>query len=216
MKKKDFSGQENIDQLIEAINQVQFHALGEGAAMCQVCGCELGEGDELTAYALRAAGDPVFEVGFVMCGADEHEHPSVFTRGVHELVVTGRLGLCTDVATQSSWLVLIEPMPVVVSVASSSAARAVGDASRDADTESDNGSGIGMARLHCWRLSANKRGLTGVVSDAAGVRRRPPRTRIHTPGRSRKTHSPGCVCVSVNPTAPTKRWNRHRQTPCVS
>jgi hypothetical protein len=103
--------------------------------MCQVCGCGLGEGDGVTAYAFRAAGNPIFEIGFVMCGADVHEHPSVFTRGVHELVVTGRVGLCTDVATQSSWLVLVDPSPVVVSVASSSAARAVGDASRGGDSE---------------------------------------------------------------------------------
>ena len=120
---------------IEVISQIKQIALGEGAAMCQVCGCELAEGDGVTAYAFRAAGNPVFEVGFVMCGADEHEHPSVFTRGVHELVVTGRLGLCTDVATQSSWLVLVDPSPVVVSPASSSSARTVGDASRDGDTE---------------------------------------------------------------------------------
>ncbi len=129
------------DQLIEDISKIKQFALGEGAAMCQVCGCELREGDDLTAYAFRAAGNPIFEIGFVMCGADVYEHPSVFTRGVHELVVTGRVGLCTDVATQSSWLVLVEPSPVVVSVASSSAARAVGDASRDADTRSANDSG---------------------------------------------------------------------------
>ncbi|TKX87936.1 hypothetical protein EXE43_00600 [Halorubrum sp. SS5] len=124
------------DQLIEDISKIKQFALGEGAAMCQVCGCELREGDDLTAYAFRAAGNPVFEVGFVMCGADEHEHPSVFTRGVHELVVTGRVGLCTDVSTQSSWLVLIEPTPVVVSVASSSSARTVGDSSRDTHSRS--------------------------------------------------------------------------------
>jgi hypothetical protein len=124
------------DQLIEEISQNEQFALGEGAAMCQVCGCELREGDDLTAYAFRAAGNPIFEIGFVMCGADVHEHPSVFTGGVHELVVTGRVGLCTDVSTQSSWLVLIEPTPVVVSTASSSSASTVGDASRDADTES--------------------------------------------------------------------------------
>ena len=136
MKKETFSGQESVDRLIKAINHVEFHALGEGAAVCQVCGCELREGDDLTAYAFRAAGNPIFEVGYVMCGADEHEHPSVFTRGVHELVVTGRIGLCTDVSMQSSWLVLLEPLPVVVSGASSSAARAVGDASRDENTVS--------------------------------------------------------------------------------
>mgnify|MGYP006278022017 FL=1 len=142
MEKSNPSNQEVVgDNLIEEISQLKQISLGEGAAMCQVCGCDLGEGDDLTAYAFRAAGNPVFEIGFVMCGADEHEHPSVFTRGVHELVVTGRLGLCTDVATQSSWLVLVDPSPVVVSAASSSAARAVGDASRDADTVSTNDSG---------------------------------------------------------------------------
>ncbi len=123
------------DQLIEDISEIKQFSLGEGAAMCQVCGCELREGDDLTAYAFRAAGNRIFEIGFVMCGADVHEHPSVFTRGVHELVVTGRLGLCTDVSSQSSWLVLLEPSPVVVSVASSSSARSVGDASRDGDSE---------------------------------------------------------------------------------
>ena len=142
MVKSNPKWQESVDkQFIEAIFQLEKYALGEGAAMCQVCGCELREGDELTAYAFRAAGNPIFGVGFVMCGADEHEHPSVFTRGVHELVVTGRLGLCTDVATQSSWLVLVDPSPVMVSAASSSSARTVGDASRDADTESTNDSG---------------------------------------------------------------------------
>ena len=129
------SGEVPTIDTTEAISHIKQIALGEGAAMCQVCGCELREGDELTAYAFRAAGNPFFEVGYVMCGADVHEHPSVFTRGVHELVVTGRIGLCTDVSSQSSWLVLLEPSPVLVSVASSSSARTVGDASRDGDTE---------------------------------------------------------------------------------
>ncbi|MDB2265539.1 hypothetical protein PM025_15635 [Halorubrum ezzemoulense] len=142
MVKSNPKWQETVDeQFIEAISQIEKYALGEGAAMCQVCGCELREVDGVTAYAFRAAGNPIFEIGFVMCGADEHEHPSVFTRGVHELVVTGRLGLCTDVATQSSWLVLVDPSPVVVSAASSSAARAVGDASRDGITETAEATG---------------------------------------------------------------------------
>ena len=137
MEGSNLSKQEVVgDQLIEDISKVKQIALGEGAAMCQVCGCELGEGDDLTAYAFRAAGNPFFEVGYVMCGADEHAHPTVFMRGVHELVVTGRIGLCTDVSTQSSWLVLIEPTPVVVSVASSSAASMVDDASRDTHSRS--------------------------------------------------------------------------------
>lgn len=120
--------QEVVDeQLIEDIQQLQRIALGEGPAACQICDRNLREGDDLTAYAFRAAGNPIFEIGYVMCGADEHAHPTEFMRGVHELVVTGRIGLCTDVATQSSWLVLIEPEPVVASRPMSSDAHEIGE-----------------------------------------------------------------------------------------
>ena len=113
---------------------MEFHALGEGPVVCQVCDRELREGDELTAYAFQAAGNPIFEIGYVMCGEDEHAHPTEFMRGVHELVVTGRIGLCTDVATQSSWLVLIKPEPVVASRPRSSDAYTIGeDTTRESD-----------------------------------------------------------------------------------
>lgn len=122
------------EQLIEDINNLQKIALGEGPAACQVCDRKLREGDELTAYAFRAAGNPSFEIGYVMCGADEHAHPTEFMRGVDELIITGRIGLCTDVATQSSWLVLIAPEPIVASRPRSSDAHTVGEvASRDLD-----------------------------------------------------------------------------------
>ena len=115
------------DQLIEVISKINHFALGEGAATCQVCDRKLREGDELTAYAFRAAGNPIFEIGYVMCGADKHAHPTEFMRGVYELVVTGRIGLCTDVATQSSWLVLLEPEPIVASRPTSSDAHTIGE-----------------------------------------------------------------------------------------
>ncbi|OYR50444.1 hypothetical protein DJ73_15835 [Halorubrum sp. Ea1] len=115
------------EQLIESINKLQKIALGEGPAECQICDRNLREGDDLTAYAFRAAGNPIFEIGYVMCGDDEHVHPTEFMRGVHELVVTGRIGLCSDVATQSSWLVLIAPEPIVASRPTSSDAHAIGE-----------------------------------------------------------------------------------------
>ena len=115
-------------------NNLQF-ALGEGPAACQICGRELREGDELTAYAFRAAGNPIFEIGYVMCGDDEHTHPTEFMRGVHELLVTGRIGLCTDVATQSSWLVLIAPEPIVASRPRTGDAYTIGEnTTRETDT----------------------------------------------------------------------------------
>ena len=40
---------------------------------CQVCGQSLQEGDDLTAYAYRAAGTPTYEIGYLMCGTDIHQ-----------------------------------------------------------------------------------------------------------------------------------------------
>ena len=116
MKKVKKHTQEPAEEhQIEDIQHLKTIALGEGPEACQVCGCEFRGGDGATAYAFRAAGNSIFEIGYVMCGADEHAHPTGFIRGVHELVVTGRIGRCSDVAAQSSWLVLIELDPVVES-----------------------------------------------------------------------------------------------------
>src|SRR6056297_1858822 len=139
MKNENTKQHESIaNDLIEAISKLKQIALGEGPKKCQICDRKLREGDELTAYAFRAAGNPIFDIGYVMCGADEHEHPTEFMRGVNELVVTGRIGLCTDVATQSSWLVLIAPEPVVESKPKSSDAHTIGEeTARDTTPEED-------------------------------------------------------------------------------
>ena len=125
-------------ELIEDISELQCFALGEGPAECQICDHKHREGDELTAYAFRAAGNPIFEIGYVMCRDDEHAHPTEFMRGVHELVVTGRIGLCTDVATQSAWLVLIAPEPIVASRPRTSDAYTIGqETTRETDSPAE-------------------------------------------------------------------------------
>ncbi|MDB2272748.1 hypothetical protein PM032_17370 [Halorubrum ezzemoulense] len=83
--------------------------------ICQVCGQPLREGDDITAYAYRAAGEPAYAIGYIMCGADVHEHPTVFTRGVHEYVLTGHIGTCSNTRTQSTAFVLLNPTAVVTS-----------------------------------------------------------------------------------------------------
>ncbi|OYR51417.1 hypothetical protein DJ73_13260 [Halorubrum sp. Ea1] len=83
--------------------------------ICQVCGQPLHEGDDITAYAYRAAGEPAYAIGYIMCGSDVHEHPTVFTRGVREYVLTGHIGTCADVRTQSIIYVLLGPEAVVTS-----------------------------------------------------------------------------------------------------
>ena len=82
---------------------------------CQVCGQTLHEGDDITVYAYRAAGEPAYAIGYIMCGADTHEHPTVFTRGVHEYVLTGHIGTCTNTQTQSTTFVLLTPTVAVTS-----------------------------------------------------------------------------------------------------
>lgn len=82
---------------------------------CQVCGRPFHEGDDITAYAYRAAGEPEYEIGYIMCEADRHTHPTVFTRGVREHVVTGHIGTCADAQTQSTSSILLDPTVVVTS-----------------------------------------------------------------------------------------------------
>ena len=96
------------NKLIEYISQIKNFALGEGAATCQVCGQKLREGAPITAYAFRPAGTPTYQLGCITC-AEQHEPLQYYTLGVRELVVDGRIGRCYDVATQSSWLVLLAP-----------------------------------------------------------------------------------------------------------
>ena len=83
--------------------------------LCQVCGHPLHEGDDITAYAYRAAGEPAYAIGYIMCGSDVHEHPTVFTRGVREYVLTGHIGTCVNTRAQSTTYVLLDPTTVVTS-----------------------------------------------------------------------------------------------------
>ena len=50
-----------------------------------------------------------------MCASDIHEHPTVFTRGVHEDVLTGHIGTCADAHTQPTTYILLDPRAVVTS-----------------------------------------------------------------------------------------------------
>lgn len=127
MQEKHTNTQERTDQIREFTSRIEYQDLGEDSVTCQICKRELREGSTVTVYAYRAAGTTGFDVGYTMCGADTHAHPSEFIRGVHELIVTGRIGQCTDVVTQSSWLVLLAPEPVIESHPASTDIHAIND-----------------------------------------------------------------------------------------
>ncbi|QSG02805.1 Uncharacterized protein AArcS_1594 [Natranaeroarchaeum sulfidigenes] len=110
--------QESTDRkIIEDIYQLKKISLGEGAAACEVCGAKLREGDVCVAFAFRPADQPAFEIGHVKCSECRHEPSEYFTLGVREIVLDGRIGTCSDQATQSSWPVLLAPRPRAVSPA---------------------------------------------------------------------------------------------------
>ncbi|WP_336034335.1 hypothetical protein [Halobacterium yunchengense] len=138
MKNSKLETQEGGDRpLIEDIHQINKVSLGEGAATYQVCGSSLREGDSVVVYVFRPAGEVMFQVGYVVCGDEEHELPREYTLGVRELVVEGRVGWCSDGATQSSWPVLLSPEVVAVSAAATKSVRLVLDGGSVANVVSD-------------------------------------------------------------------------------
>jgi hypothetical protein len=79
----------------------------DGTAICTYCKADLGEGDAVTAYAYRRAGEQMIGVARLYCtecDRDHIEHPSC---GCYEWLAAARLGLTSDVAHQSHTLTLL-------------------------------------------------------------------------------------------------------------
>jgi hypothetical protein len=91
-----------------AAQTITGYGVGVGdTAICTYCKAPLGEGDDVTAYAYRRAGEQVVDVArlyCVACDRDRIEHPS---RGCHEWLADVRLALTSDVAHQSHELTLV-------------------------------------------------------------------------------------------------------------
>ena len=76
-------------------------------AICTYCKAELGEGDDVTAYAYRRAGEQVISVARLYCadcGRTCIEHPS---RGCYEWLADARLAFTADTALQLHELTLV-------------------------------------------------------------------------------------------------------------
>ncbi|TKX68223.1 hypothetical protein [Halorubrum sp. SP9] len=100
------------DETIASLDQL---SLASTSGACQHCGRSVTEGDEVVAYVHKPADQRTHVVGHCVCAHREHRQQEVFTLGVHELLVAGRIGLASDTATQSTWPVLVEPVPLGVS-----------------------------------------------------------------------------------------------------
>jgi hypothetical protein len=78
-------------------------------------------------YVFRPAGLVRYQIGHVVCGDGRHKQVEVFTLGVRELLVEGRVGWCSDGATQSAWPVLLAPEVVGMSAAATKSLRLIPD-----------------------------------------------------------------------------------------
>lgn len=96
-----------------------FSGLSLRNAECPACGHVFEEGDAVLLYVARPAGRVRFEIGRAVC--DVHSVRTEYTLGVEELLIAGRVGLCSDAVTQSSWRVLVAPRIIGVSEAASKA-----------------------------------------------------------------------------------------------
>ncbi|PHQ43700.1 hypothetical protein Z052_02695 [Halorubrum sp. C191] len=101
-----------VDDSITRLDQL---SLASTSGACQHCGRSFTEGDDVIAYVSKPAEKRTHEVGHCVCAHREHRQQEVFTLGVHELLVAGRIGLASDAATQSIWPILVEPVPLGVS-----------------------------------------------------------------------------------------------------
>jgi hypothetical protein len=118
MEKTNSETQEGSDRtVVEDICQINKLSPGAGAATCQVCGSPLQEGETVAAYVFRRCPHAVWLVGQVRCAEHAPDLESLASLGVREVVVTGRMGTCSDQATQRSWPVLLAPKVQAVSPA---------------------------------------------------------------------------------------------------
>ena len=104
-----------------------LHRQSLGDPACQVCNESLIEGDQLTLYLYKPAGSSGYSIGQCRCRRHDEGLTTLFTRGVRELIVEGRVGQCRDHATQQTWPVLLAPSVRLLSAPDTTSGRVVSD-----------------------------------------------------------------------------------------
>ncbi len=118
MNKSERQHQERTAKtLIEDINQLQKILLGKEAAICHECGKQIREGESVTVNVIRPPNSATYNLSNITCETHHSALLDGFEKEARELVVKGRVGWCSDQATQSSWPVLLAPRVYVVSQA---------------------------------------------------------------------------------------------------
>jgi len=139
MQKKTHTGLQDSGtstQFSQALSHLQIESPANGDPMCQACGEIIVEGDPVTLYFSRPAGHSSYTVNQCRCSDHNDDLTSLFTLGVRELIVDGRVGQCRDHATQQTWPVLLAPSVRLISAPDTTSGRVV---SNDDLSSSDSG-----------------------------------------------------------------------------
>jgi len=126
MQKKTHTGLQDSGtntQLSQVLLHLQIESPANGDPMCQACGEAIREGDPVTLYLSRPAGQSGYTIGQCRCSDHNDELTSLFTLGVRELIVDGRVGQCRDHATQQTWPVLLTPSVRLISAPDTTSGR---------------------------------------------------------------------------------------------
>ena len=128
MKEKILTGLQDSGtstRLSQVLSHLQITSPANGDLMCQACGEAIVEGDPVTLYLSRPAGQSRYTVDQCCCGDHNEDLTSPFNLGVRELVVDGRIGQCRDHATQQAWPVLLAPSVRLISAQDTTSGRIV-------------------------------------------------------------------------------------------
>ena len=102
-------------ELIEDISHLKRILLGKETAICDECGKHILEGESVTVDVIRPPNASTYNVSKITCETHHLNLLDEFETEARELIVRGRVGWCSDQATQSSWPVLVAPRVYVVS-----------------------------------------------------------------------------------------------------
>lgn len=127
MNKNATSGLQDsgTERFAESISNLQIAPPAEGTPTCQVCGDTIHEGDHITLYLFRPAGKATYTVGQCRCSTHNKNLANLFTLGIKEYIVDGRVGQCRDHATQQTWPVLLAPSIRLISALDTTTRRVV-------------------------------------------------------------------------------------------
>ena len=121
-------------QLEQALSHLRIAPSTENDPTCQLCKEPITEGDKLTLYLYKPAGSSGYDVGQCRCRRHDDGLTGLFTLGVDELIVDGRVGQCRDHATQQTWPVLVSPTVQLISAGDTTTGRAPAEPQTDTPT----------------------------------------------------------------------------------